>query len=34
MTKFDLTNDEEKETIETLYNNAMSSLATEDRELP
>lgn len=34
MTKFDLTNAEEKETIETLYHNAMSSLASEDRELP
>ena len=34
MTKFDLTNEEEKQTIETLYQNAMSSLSTDDRELP
>ena len=34
MTKFDLTTDEEKQTIISLYENAMSSLSSEDRELP
>lgn len=34
MTKFDLTTDDEKQTIITLYENAMSSLSSEDRELP
>jgi len=34
MTKFDMTSEEEKQTIITLYENAMSSLSTDDRELP
>ena len=34
MLKLDLTTDEEKETIASMYANAMSSLSTEDRELP
>lgn len=33
MMKLDLTTDEEKETIGSMYTNAMSSLSTEDREL-
>jgi ATP-dependent RNA helicase DOB1 len=34
MLKLDLTTDEEKETIASMYANAMSSLSSEDRELP
>lgn len=34
MQRLDLTSDEEKDIIESMYTNAMSSLGTEDRELP
>ena len=34
MGKFDLTSDEEKESIEEIFNNAIACLAEEDKNLP